>query len=482
MTTPPEEARPWIDTAARLIVVLVLVAAGLRVLWQGWNPVGEARVHAASAASGRSMRDILIVRPGMETDLPVGWEAVLRALHRSFGLDSGGLTAVSVLVLFGAACVAPLFLMRRPEAWPIGVLAVAATDPVGLARLLSGDPRVLTAAAVVGLALLSRTHRDASPRAVIGGVAVVSALACWMSGTWLAWCVLPAGCLLVGRARLAGQLGLGIGIGVLLAGLSSWHLPTLILRDLARARLVLSGVPSEDLLVLRFDMAMGVLHLVFVVFAAMIWRAVRGDPTRTVLSDPLLGVAAVAWVLGLATPGPWFMCGLPAVLAWLSLEVEEFILKTQPARSPKRLLVAVAAVSAAFLVVSENVRDRWGPPRSHVALLVQPPLRWALPDPGGVLYTDTQEVFFDLYPKWPQAPFRYVLGAELERMPSEDLSVYVRARRLRTADVLDPWIRRMGPADRVVVEHSMGGLPPPFGRLQWARVSGDFWSGRRLSP
>ena len=102
--------------------------------------------------------------------------------------------------------------------------------------------------------------------------------------------------------------------------------------------------------------------------------------------------------------------------------------------------------------------------------------RAALPDSGGVLYTDDRRIFYEMFYLAPTAPWRYTLGFTPEVMPDDDYAVYVDRHTTGTIESLEPWVRKMTPADRLLIRDHRG--VQRWNQLEWLQVEGGFLSGR----
>jgi hypothetical protein len=87
-------------------------------------------------------------------------------------------------------------------------------------------------------------------------------------------------------------------------------------------------------------------------------------------------------------------------------------------------------------------------------------------------------VFYELFYRQPKAPWRYQVGYEPGLMPPEDLKVYRQILTARTTQAFAPWVAEMRPEDRLIIR-SVGERPPGIEGLEWHRIGGDFWSGRK---
>jgi hypothetical protein len=86
-------------------------------------------------------------------------------------------------------------------------------------------------------------------------------------------------------------------------------------------------------------------------------------------------------------------------------------------------------------------------------------------------------VFYQLFSLQPRAPWRYIVGYEPALMPPEDLATLRSILHARTGPNFEPWVRKMTPADRLVLRSLEG--PPPIPSLEWAPVGQAVWIGRR---
>jgi hypothetical protein len=162
---------------------------------------------------------------------------------------------------------------------------------------------------------------------------------------------------------------------------------------------------------------------------------------------------------------------------WLALELQEILEARLPAGGTRRLAVAAVAGLGACLVLSANIRgQRYAAPENPYLSLASPAAAPFLPDPGGILYTDDMRVFYQLFYARPTAPFRYVVGYEPGLMPPDDLRTFRSVLAARTPGNFAPWVRKMTPADRLILQSIQG--RPQIPELVWTQVSATVWSGR----
>jgi hypothetical protein len=64
-------------------------------------------------------------------------------------------------------------------------------------------------------------------------------------------------------------------------------------------------------------------------------------------------------------------------------------------------------------------------------------------------------------------------------MPPADLATYQKVRASRNYGSFDAWVRKMRPADRLILVDPDG--EPQIPQLTWRRVGARLWSGRKTT-
>jgi hypothetical protein len=468
--------------AARAAVVLLLALVPFRILDQGFRPTDDALRHAAKAVSGRAWSEVLVLRPGVTMDSHPGWHALLGAVHRATGAGARTLVPLSVVALLLALLLPAAFLLRRPEAWALALALFGTLEPRFVSRLASGRPFVLSAALLVALSLAWAAREGARVRArALAAAALAFGIVAWMHPSWHLFLLPVAACLLAREARLAAGLAAALGAGVVLAGLLYGHPLAFVEQSLRHTLLAMGSPAPPGTLAIEFLPGDGSPLLVLLVALVLGWRLLRGEPVSPVLSTPLFALIGLGWLLGWTVVRFWSDWGAIALLAWLALELQRVVETSVPPDSRRRLALAGVAGVAALLVLPAQLRapSRTPPERSFLPLAA-PEAAAARPDPGGVLYTDDMRLFFQLYAALPDAPFRYVVGYEPALMPEDDLATFRAILAARTPASFAPWLRKMGPADRLVLQSTEG--RPIIPELEWTQVSQTLWSGRVPRP
>lgn len=476
---PAGETRSAVPLAARAAVFLFLCLIPFRIVSTGYVPGDDALRHAAKAVSGRDWSEILVLRPEVTMDSHPGWHGLLEVVHRATGADANALVLFSIVALYLAFVLPAVFLMRRPEAWALSLFAFGVLDQKVVTRFASGRPFVLSMAALVVLCLvLARAPSSRHRWRPLAGAALLLGLVIWMHPSWHLFLVPVFACLLARRWALAFGLLASLLLGVLVAGLLYGNPLEFVEQSVLHTVLAFGTPAPPGTLAIEFNPGDGAAQVLLGVLLLLLWRYARGRWRPGTVDNPLFLLAATGWLLGWVVVRFWSDWGTPALLVWMAFEFQEVLEEHLPALSTKRLLVALVAGLGALLALSANIRgQRYAAPELPYLSLTSPDIGSALPDPGGILYTDDMRVFFQLFYHQPTAPWRYIVGYEPALMPREDLDTFRKVLSQRTPANFAPWTEKMGPEDRLILQSTQG--QPRIEELEWTQVSPTIWSGRR---
>jgi hypothetical protein len=185
----------------------------------------------------------------------------------------------------------------------------------------------------------------------------------------------------------------------------------------------------------------------------------------------------LGWLLGFAAKRFWMDWGFVAALAWLAQDLDGVAARRLPFSSPQRVIVALAGSLFLYLSLTNDLGGRWTNSLTKQYLSLEDPgQREWLPEAGGIVYSDSNSVFFDTFYANPKAPWRYLLAFEPTLMPDEDLKIWHRIQWNRGAyGAFAPWVAKMKPADRLIIERlSLPSIPG----LEWANPAVNMWIGR----
>lgn len=471
-------------------VVLTLVLVPLVALQRGWLPPDDACRHAAFAtvSDHRSWSDIAVLRPDAARDQHAPWHGILRAVHGATDASPQGLVVFAVIVLAWAFGLAPLVLMKRPEAWVAALALVASGELLFPSRWMSGRPLVAAMAALVTLLIaFSRRGTGASPPRRLALGVVAFALGAGLHGSWYLFALPVAAFAIAGPVRRAAEVAACWLSGTALAAILTGEPVQAIVSPLHHLQLALFAGSSAPWKVGEFQPSGGAPACVAITAVALLarfqWRRGEGGDGSGELPsawrDPALVLAAMGWLLGLRMQRTWLDWGAPALACWLALEIEAH-LQRRVVRPLPRAAVALVACAALLLATGADRGRRWSGSVVTARLDTRDPaLAGWLPEPGGIMYNERMADFYATFLDDPEAPWRWMLAFEPALMPPDDLETYRGIQRsgYDTAS-FRPWAERMTPKDRMLL-HWPFPTPPPLTELQWHRAAGDLWLGRK---
>jgi len=471
-----QEEQGWVRIGIWLFVTAILVALPWHILSHGYLPPDDALRHAAKAVSGKSWPQILVMRPDITIDTNPGWHWILARIYHLTGSNTRALVRFSVVSMFLLFTAAPLPWMRRPEAW-LGALAVVLTVfPYFAFRAFLGRPLFVSMAAM--LILLCVWTRAERAR---GGVLLLTislmALSTWVHGSWYLPTLIPVVFLLAGAWGKALLLVACWAAGTIL-GASFTGDPWAFLTQSALFAFRALGAPRASL-VGEFQPFTGGYPAAIIVALVCLHRKVAAKPLFTILRDPIFLMAFLGWLLGFR----WFRCwldwGLPAFTLWLGRQFAESLASATRAQTAARLLTSACAALVLLVWVGSDREARWSKYGKFECLDASRPEHagW-VPDADGILYSEQMSAFYQTFFVNPHGNWRYALGFEPSLMLPEDLAVF---REIwgggEVFAALTPWVKKMRPADRLVLHYGPR-PPPPIRELEWYYAAPHNWVGR----
>jgi hypothetical protein len=467
------------DLPIRILIFAVILIIPFRIVGLGFLPSDDALRHVGKAMSGREWSEILVLRPGAIVDSHPGWHAILGVVHRQTGWNGHSILLFAVIGLFVVFSLGPLVLMRRPEAWLFALLAVTLTEK-NIARLMHGRPLIFTAAVVVTVCLLwPRVAQERTPWATLVSITGLIAMATWIHGSWYLM-ALPIGCFFLAQQwRAAKRLSVCVVLGVSLGAILTGQPLTYLTQNVVHGFLALGNSEPTATLVTEFRPFAGAPLVVGVVLAVLAWRVARGRSNGNLLRDPVFVLMAVGWVLGFVVSRFYTDWAIPALLVFLACEMQDVLESSHWAWAGFRFCVTTAVAVVLALALSADADSHWSEGSTEKFLSRDIPVQAALlPEPGGILYSVDMRIFYRTFFRNPDAPWRYILGFESALMPPEDLEIYrsILNNHGATAMYL-PWVRKMKPADRLVIRLTSN-TPPAVPGLEWYQPEYSIWIGR----
>ena len=475
--TLPSPQQRFTRSFVLLICLGTLLLTCLRVIGQGFFPSDDALRHVAMVISGKPWTEILIIRPEIIMDSHPGWHAILSLCQSLTGGDKQLLLNFSVMFLFLAFTLPPVFYFRRGEAW-IAALALSAVfffSPIY--RLFYGRPFIASMVMILLFCFLWDRIRDRRrPWAELAAMTAVAALATWIHGTWYLFVLPLLGLVLARQWRvfwlMSGAMSLGVIFGATFTGSPLVFLHQMLFH-------ALGAFGKNDFLrqlVGEFQPFSGEASVFFLVGGLLLWRWVRGEWDSRAVDNPVFYLAVIGWSIGFFAARFWSDWAWPALAFWVARELQAVLEYYSGSFSLKRAALTVVFCLVLLLAVSNDQGNRWSGVVSEWPNMENVAHRPWLPDEGGILYNDSMYLFYQVFFLNPHGPWRYALGFEPIWMTAENLKIYrhIQLTRGKIESYL-PWVKKMTARDRLIL---VRGAKPQIEELEWNEVTPTVWSGR----
>ncbi len=471
---------------SRLVPALILTCIlftccmiPISILGKGYLPQDDALRHVAKVISGKKWSDILVLRPEIQTDSHPGWHKILELIYRLTDMNIRGMVMLSVAMLFIWFSVIPVLFSERPEAWLISLLIISISDFPTFHRLLLGRPYIFTMSWVVFFFFSWKKLRTktVSPGIFIP-LLLYSVASVWIHCNWPVF-GLPVFCLIfAGERRAALNLSVMIIIAVFLGACLTGHPFPFLKQTFWHGYTALTEMPRHNM-VSEFQIGPVMPLLIIAAILILLGKKLRNDKDMPV-SDPILIMAAICYILQFSTRRFWLDMGFPAFSVWIAIEIGELLKKKFDVFSWKRAGIVIFMCASFYLYVSCDYNNRWSKAWRNEFLPDDTPAthEW-LPEFGGVLYNLEMSVFYKNFYKNPHAPWRYILGFEPTMMPHDDLEIYKNILLSKGhAHSFEAWINKMTYKDRLIIIQSEA-INPALSGLEWRYMPDNIWIGRK---
>ncbi|MFA5143677.1 MAG: hypothetical protein WC522_05890 [Candidatus Omnitrophota bacterium] len=468
-----------------LVIVLtsiwVIMLIPFQILGHGFMPPDDAMRHCAKVISGKDWGQILVLRDEIKMDSYPGWHAILGFVHRLTGWDQHSLVLFSVTSLAILFCLIPVFFLKFPESWLLSLFTISILEPGWMIRIVLGRPFIFTMASLLIILFIWPRLKDKERLGINIAVLVgITALSVWIHASWYFFILLVAAFILAREYRAAGLIAVSSLAGIFIGASLTGH-PVVFIKQMVTHFFLVSGsYDVERQLVGELRPAIGNYGIILTAAAMLGAQALRGKRIRDSVDNPVFILAALSFILGFLTIRVWLDWGMVAFAVWLALEFDKFLKDKLDPFSWQRLRLAVIAAIILFLSVTVDVGSRWSltRPMDYVSKedLTQAEF---LPGSGGIVYSDSMLIFYQLFYRNPKADWRYMLGFESAFMLPGDLKILreIQKNFSRSRD-FEPWVKKMRPEDRLIVRGSPDSQPKIEG-LEWHYLALNMWSGRK---
>jgi hypothetical protein len=309
--------------------------------------------------------------------------------------------------------------------------------------------------------------------------AVISACT-FVHGVWYLWALPVAAFLLAGEFRWGLMLAVGWVAGSFLGASFTGH-PFVSLYQAVEMAIRAFGMhTTQRTLVGEFQPSSGELFGLIIMGGLLILRQLAGLKTRPWSGNPAFWLVALTWVLSFKAVRFTEDWGWPALMFLMACDLQLLLQMRLAADSFKRLALTGGLAVTVFLVITNDRGSRWtyNLTQQYLSTAEHPDLKGWMPEKGGILYSAEMTIFYQTFFKNPNGDWRYILGYEPALMSREDFNVYHSVLwNFGDAQAYEPWVKKMRPADRLVIRGVKGG-PPNIPQLDWEYGVTGIWIGR----
>ncbi len=472
----PERFRRYVPLIVWLLVPIVLLLIPLKITGLGFLPQDDGLRHVAKVVSGKPWPDILVVGDNYKMDHNIGWHTFLAAVDHLTHWDTEPLLVFAIVALYFFVNASMLGWLKRPEAWLVAlIMAGLLSDIPG--RFMLGRPYVLTIMALMTIMFAAQKSRP-DARMFLLFTAVLT-MCTYFHGVWYLWLLPIAAFFFAGQFRWTILLTAAWLIGSVLSALCTGHPVTYLSQALDVAFTSSGHSLSIRTEVGELQPFSGDIVSLFALGALVAVRMLT-KPALPLTRNPAFWLVCGAWILGFRIVRFWEDWGWPSFMVLIATDVELLMLPRIAADSFRRLLVTCILVLVAFMSLTSDWGTRWTSTltRPFLSEAEQPQLKGWMPDNGGILYSVDMGLFYRTFFKNPHADWRYQLGYEPTLMPKDDFDTYQKILwNFGDAKAYAPWVKKMKPADRLVIAGDSGSQPK-IPELQWNYGVTGLWIGR----
>ncbi len=485
MTDGPPNSSPF-DSLKRhvplvilLVVAAVILAIPLRIVEYGYLPGDDALRHAAKAVSGKSWQQILVLNDVYKMDHEYGWNLLLEKIHLWTNWNAETLVIFSVMTMFLVVGWSALPWLKRSEAWLVSLLVAMIFSDLP-ERFMLGRPFLITFAILMTILLLWQKNGGAPPKKWMLLLATtLFALGTFVHGVWYLWVLLLGAFFLAGEFRWAISLGVCWAAGVFIGSALTGHPIEYPVQAFKLALLAVGAHATTRTMASELQPFDGDFLALIVMGALLGLRQLAKLNVRPLTANPAFWLACICWLLAFKVDRFWEDWGWPALLVLVTWDLQALLQARFPENSFRRLGLTLWLAAATFLCITSDAHSRWSNTLSDRYLTADnPDIKGWMPDPGGIFYTADMTLFYQTFYKNPTGDWRYMLGFEPTWMPKEDFEIYHSVLwNLGEARTYDPWVKKMQPADRLVIRGGRGDSPG-IPHLEWRYSGQGIWLGR----
>jgi hypothetical protein len=221
-------------------------------------------------------------------------------------------------------------------------------------------------------------------------------------------------------------------------------------------------------------------NALFILGGLLLLRRLAGLKAAPFLRDPVFWLVCLSWTASLQVARFWNDWGWPALMVMVAWDLQLLLDSRAMEYALRRLAVAGGLAAITFLAITSDINGHWtyNLATRYLSESDDPGVKGWLPEKGGIFYSADMTLFYGTFFKNPAGDWRYMPGFEPAWMPAEDFEVYQRVLwNSGAAKAYEPWVKKMRPQDRLVLQGDPGG-PPAIPKLEWRYGASGVWLGR----
>jgi hypothetical protein len=478
-----ERFRRYIPLAVWAIVILVILLIPLKIIGYNYLPGDDALRSAAKAVSGKPWQEILVLNPTYKIDHEFGWSLLLRNIYLWTNWGADKLVVFSVVTLFVLINWSVLPWLKRPEAWLITLLGAMIASEIPQ-RFMLGRPYIISIAGLMTILLLWQRHGLSPPKwwmnFLMAGVVAAST---FFHGVWYLWTLLIAAFFLAGQFRWCFTFAACWAGGVLVGATLTGHPIAYPVQAVKLALLAVGMHLTERTMATELQPFGGDFLALIVMGGLLILRQLAKLNSISLTRNPAFWLGCICWMLAFKVGRFWDDWGWPALLVLIAADLQSLLRLHFAVDSFKRFGLVCFLAAATYLCVTADTGSRWSAALVNQYLTADnPDLKGWMPGKGGIFYSSDMTLFYQTFFKNPNGDWRYMLGFEPTWMPGKDFEIFHKIEwNFGDSKAYEPWVKKMKPADRLVIRGGRG-APPNIPQLEWYYAVSGIWVGRTPRP
>lgn len=464
-----------------ILSLAVFLLVPLRIISYGYMPGDDALRHSAHAVDGRNWNEVILLNPEFrpEMDSHPGWHSFLRQVHQRTGWSPDALVYFSVVLAFLAFTLGGMVAFGHPPAWILACASMSVIEPSLFQRFSLGRPLFFSMTALtVVLFLWTRPRPIQWWLETMIAFAVFAIAMVMHPSVWYLWALVFPPLIVCRRWRSLRLAIVALVMAIAVASLFNGWYNTVLVPLLILKHALLQAHTLGPNLVSELQPSGGPYLSLAVIMLFLTARFLRGANLRAEIFQVDFCLMIMAWTMGLYVGRFWSEWGLPAMAVWMSRQIRDCLaLKLSGLSRPWETIgLCGLAASIFYLGLTADLSGRYTQ-TLRTPLLMAPLKDFAsdLPADGGVLYSTSMSVFYDIYHRLPHAKFRFSTAFEPGIMPPEDLKVLRAFQSNGMVRDLKPWFEKMVGKDRIVLSWS---AKPEWPGMEFKQLYSGWWIGR----